>query len=149
MFIREFNDPGCQDVREVGGKAAGLAQMTADGLPVAPGFAVTAAAYRAYLEADGLKEFTRSVLEGLGTGRDQAAFDDAGAPYQRTLHRGAHPGSGGGRSACGLREAVQRNRRRRTSRWPCAPAPRRKIPSAPASPASSKPGSTSSGRTRS
>jgi pyruvate,water dikinase len=78
VFIREFNDPGCQDVREVGGKAAGLAQMTAEGLPVAPGFAVTAAAYRAYLEADGLKEFTRGVLEGLGSGRDQAAFDDAG-----------------------------------------------------------------------
>src|SRR6478672_7008468 len=77
VFIREFNDPGCQDVREVGGKAAGLAQMTAEGLPVAPGFEVTAAAYRAYLEADGLKEFTRSVLEGLGSGRDQAAFDDA------------------------------------------------------------------------
>ncbi|MDE8587887.1 PEP/pyruvate-binding domain-containing protein [Arthrobacter sp. NQ4] len=77
MYIHEFTDPACQDVREVGGKAAGLAQMTAEGLPVAPGFAVTAAAYRAYLEADGLKEFTRRVLDGLGSGRDQAAFDDA------------------------------------------------------------------------
>lgn len=77
MYIHEFSDPGCQDVREVGGKAAGLAQMTAAGLPVAPGFAVTAAAYRSYLQKDGLQEFTRGVLDGLGSGRDQAAFDDA------------------------------------------------------------------------
>lgn len=77
MYIHEFSDPGCQDVREVGGKAAGLAQMTAAGLPVAPGFAVTAAAYRSYLQKDGLRDFTRGVLDGLGSGRDQAAFDDA------------------------------------------------------------------------
>lgn len=77
MFIREFSDPGCQDVREVGGKAAGLAEMTAAGLPVAPGFAVTAAAYRSYLQGGGLQEFIRRVLEGLGSGRDQAAFDAA------------------------------------------------------------------------
>ncbi len=36
VYIQEFNDPGCQDVREVGGKAAGLAQMTAEGLPLHP-----------------------------------------------------------------------------------------------------------------
>ncbi|MCX6499609.1 MAG: PEP/pyruvate-binding domain-containing protein [Arthrobacter sp.] len=77
MYIREFNDPGCQDVREVGGKAAGLAQMTAAGLPVAPGFAITAAAYRSYLQTDGLQEFTRGVLDQLGSNRDQTAFDDA------------------------------------------------------------------------
>ncbi|GAA4039288.1 hypothetical protein GCM10023063_25760 [Arthrobacter methylotrophus] len=77
MYIHEFSDPGCQDVREVGGKAAGLAQMTAAGLPVAPGFAITAAAYRSYLQTDGLQEFTRGVLDALGSGRDQTAFDDA------------------------------------------------------------------------
>lgn len=77
MYISEFSDPACQDVREVGGKASGLAQMTTEGLPVAPGFAVTAAAYRAYLQTGGLKDFTRSVLDGLGGTRDQAAFDDA------------------------------------------------------------------------
>jgi pyruvate,water dikinase len=77
MFIREFSDPGCQDVREVGGKAAGLAEMTAAGLPVAPGFAVTGAAYRSYLQTGGLQEFTRGVLDSLGSSRDQAAFDDA------------------------------------------------------------------------
>ena len=77
MFTVEFSNPACQDVREVGGKAAGLAEMTAAGLPVAPGFAVTAAAYRRYLDEAGLRPFTAGVLAGLGTEVNQAAFDDA------------------------------------------------------------------------
>ena len=76
MFTREFNGPACQDVREVGGPAAGLGQMTA-GLPVAPGFAVTAAACRTYLQTGGLQDFTRGVLDGPGTSREQSAFNDA------------------------------------------------------------------------
>lgn len=77
MLTVEFTNPACQDVREVGGKAAGLAEMTAAGLPVAPGFAVTAAAYRRYLDEGGLRPFTASLLAGLGTEINQAAFDDA------------------------------------------------------------------------
>jgi pyruvate,water dikinase len=92
MFIREFSDPGCQDVREVGGKAAGLAEMTAAGLPVAPGFAVTAAAYRSYLQADGLQEFIRGALDRLGSGRGQAAFDDAERSITERLNKVPVPG---------------------------------------------------------
>jgi pyruvate,water dikinase len=77
MFTVEFSNPACQDVREVGGKAAGLAGMTAAGLPVAPGFAVTAAAYRTFLQTGGLQEFIDEVFEGLGSSRDHAEFDDA------------------------------------------------------------------------
>jgi pyruvate,water dikinase len=77
MFTVEFSNPACQDVREVGGKAAGLAEMTAAGLPVAPGFAITAAAYRRYLDETDLRPFTADVLAGLGTDINQAAFDDA------------------------------------------------------------------------
>ncbi|MCG2621181.1 PEP/pyruvate-binding domain-containing protein [Arthrobacter sp. I2-34] len=77
MYTLEFSNPSCQDVREVGGKAAGLAAMTAAGLPVAPGFAVTAAAYRRYLDEAGLRQFTSEVLGRLGPDAGQAAFDDA------------------------------------------------------------------------
>jgi pyruvate,water dikinase len=77
MYTLEFSNPSCQDVREVGGKAAGLAEMTAAGLPVAPGFAVTAAAYRRYLGEADLRQFTSEVLGGLGSDAGQAAFDEA------------------------------------------------------------------------
>lgn len=77
MYTVKFSNPSCQDVREVGGKAAGLAEMTAAGLPVAPGFAVTAAAYRRYLDEADLRQFTAEVLGRLGPDAGQAAFDDA------------------------------------------------------------------------
>lgn len=48
-YLAEFGDPACLDVAEFGGKAAGLAWLTVSGLPVAPGFAIGAAAYREFL----------------------------------------------------------------------------------------------------
>ncbi len=45
------------DVEDVGGKAAGLGEMVRLGLPIPPGFAVTAHACRAILEANRLEEF--------------------------------------------------------------------------------------------
>ncbi|MEV7648272.1 PEP/pyruvate-binding domain-containing protein [Arthrobacter sp. NPDC089319] len=77
MFTLEFTHPECRDVRQVGGKAASLAEMTVQGLPVAPGFAVTAAAYRRYLAEAGLKEFATTVLDGLRPDSGQADFDEA------------------------------------------------------------------------
>jgi pyruvate, water dikinase len=91
MFTLQFDNPSCQDVREVGGKAAGLAEMTAAGLPVAPGFAVTASAYRRYLDEAGLRSFTAEVLNGLGTEINQAAFDDAEHTITSRLEQVALP----------------------------------------------------------
>lgn len=77
MYALDFTHPDCTDVRQVGGKAASLAEMTAEGLPVAPGFAVTAEAYRHYRRESGLKDFTDSILERLTPESGQAAFDEA------------------------------------------------------------------------
>ncbi len=52
-YTTGFDDPACRDASEFGGKAAGLAVMTAAGLPVAPGFAISAGAYRAFLRSSG------------------------------------------------------------------------------------------------
>jgi pyruvate,water dikinase len=49
-YISGLDEPACRDPREYGGKAAGLAMLSAAGLPVAPGFAVGATAYRAFLD---------------------------------------------------------------------------------------------------
>src|SRR5574340_914092 len=75
MYTLDFGNADCRDVREVGGKAAGLADMTAAGLPVAPGFAVTAAAYRRFLDQQDLRAKITAILDEMGQARDQEAFD--------------------------------------------------------------------------
>jgi pyruvate, water dikinase len=79
VYTVDFTQEACRDVRSVGGKAAGLADMVAAGLPVAPGYAVTAAAYRAYLAQHRLLERTSEVLDGLGGNHRRAAFTEAEA----------------------------------------------------------------------
>lgn len=59
----DFTDPRSCQVRLVGGKGAGLATMTQQGLPVAPGFTVSTAAYRNYLESTGLERRLAEQLE--------------------------------------------------------------------------------------
>lgn len=82
MATIDLDDPACLDRMSVGGKACGLAAMIRDGIPVAPGFVVSTAAYRDYLARTGLGERLAPVLDGL---RDQpfdviegAAADIAG-----------------------------------------------------------------------
>ncbi|WP_063058286.1 PEP/pyruvate-binding domain-containing protein [Nocardia sienata] len=77
MYTYDFAAPSCRDVRRTGGKAAGLAEMTAAGLPVAPGFAVTASAYRAFLGQGAVRAQLTAILDDLGDRRDPAAFDTA------------------------------------------------------------------------
>ena len=62
MYTTRFDEATCLDVGAVGGKAVGLAEMTAAGLPVAPGFTVCTASYRAFLEKSGVR---RAVEEAL------------------------------------------------------------------------------------
>jgi pyruvate, water dikinase len=51
-----FEDLGKDDTDLVGGKGANLGEMTAAGLPVPPGFVITAAAYRDAIDAAGVRE---------------------------------------------------------------------------------------------
>lgn len=75
MYTLEFTDPRCDDTREIGGKAASLAAMTAQGLPVSPGFAVTAQAYRDYLAASGAQGRIDAELAKVNEDSSQQEFD--------------------------------------------------------------------------
>src|SRR5205085_348268 len=66
--ITGLGDPACLDTREFGGKAAGLASLTANGQPVAPGFAVGAAAYREFLGKPSLRAAMDAALTAPSTG---------------------------------------------------------------------------------
>jgi len=72
-----FDDPRCIDVDQVGGKNASLANMTCTlsraGIRVPLGFAVTAAAYRAYLLANDIDSRLRDQLADYHAGRQTLA----------------------------------------------------------------------------
>src|SRR5712692_5105530 len=61
-YIRPFGEVGAGDVGLVGGKGANLGEMTRAGLPVPPGFCVTAAAYRTFVAATHADATVAAVL---------------------------------------------------------------------------------------
>ncbi len=62
----QFFDAGLAPEHDLlGGKCASLVTMTAAGMPVPPGFAVTTASYDAFVSASGLAEIIREQLAGL------------------------------------------------------------------------------------
>lgn len=94
QWIRWFRDVGADDVGEVGGKNASLGEMirelTALGVVVPDGFAVTASAYRAFLRHNDLEAAMARALEGDGTHgtRDLA---DRGHAIRTLILRGEYP----------------------------------------------------------
>ena len=94
VYIRRFGEFGIGDVPTVGGKTAGLGEMyrslSAEGVRVPDGFAVTADAYRHVLEAAGALGPLHDALDGLDpddlddlarrAARARAIVYDAGLP---------------------------------------------------------------------
>jgi pyruvate,water dikinase len=56
MAVLWLDEIGADDLDSVGGKGASLGEMTAAGLPVPPGFVVTAGTYREFIESTGIDE---------------------------------------------------------------------------------------------
>lgn len=75
-YTFRFTDEGCSQARLVGGKGKGLGEMTAAGYPVPPGFAVSASAYRRFLDQDNLRRDIARQLDGLDP-EDYAAIEQA------------------------------------------------------------------------
>lgn len=71
QFIRWFSELSIADIPLVGGKNASLGEMyrelTPAGIRVPNGFAVTAEAYRYFLQAGGLSDKIQAALQGLDT----------------------------------------------------------------------------------
>jgi pyruvate, water dikinase len=85
MSVLWFDDRSCLDVAVAGGKGASLARMTAEGLPVPPGFVVAADALQRRVDAERLRALAR---DGDHAGaqalvREASAPDDVASAYQR------------------------------------------------------------------
>ncbi len=63
--IRWFHEVRAADVELVGGKGANLGELVAAGLPVPPGFCLTAAAYRDFVQKTGLHALLDGILDEI------------------------------------------------------------------------------------
>lgn len=64
-YIKWFDEIGKEDVGIVGGKGANLGELTNFGLPVPPGFCVTAEAYTKFIKYTELDEVVKFLMEAV------------------------------------------------------------------------------------
>lgn len=64
-YIKWFNEIGKNDISHVGGKGANLGELTNMGLPVPPGFCVTAEAYDEFINYSELDEIVKILVGSL------------------------------------------------------------------------------------
>jgi pyruvate,water dikinase len=92
--IKWFREIRLGDVAQVGGKTASLGELYGElgaaGVRVPDGFAVTAAAYRALLDGNGLRDRLGAILKGV-TGEDVTALATAGAELRRLVEAAPLP----------------------------------------------------------
>lgn len=69
-LIRWFEDLGKEDIPLVGGKVANLGEMLNAGIPVPPGFAVTAYAYEKFIKETGIADKIYGIIEETVTQKD-------------------------------------------------------------------------------
>ena len=92
-FVVPFHEIALADISRVGGKNAGLGELTraltARGIRVPPGFAVDADAYHAFVEHNGLAWRIEDALSSWTSG--QRDLSTTGAAIRRLFERGDLP----------------------------------------------------------
>lgn len=83
-YIKWFEEISKNDVGIVGGKGANLGELTNFGLPVPPGFCVTAQAYRDFVDHAHLQEKVKSIMKDLDVD-DTKALTEAGEKIRSIL----------------------------------------------------------------
>ncbi len=92
--VRWLTDVGRDDVSEVGGKAANLGELLSAGLPVPPGFVVTAGAYLRSMDETGVRDRLRTAFaEASAHVDDPAALERAARELQELVRSAGVPPS--------------------------------------------------------
>ncbi len=89
-YIVFFDDDQEPTLELLGGKCASLVSMTAAGMPVPPGFAVTTASYDHFVSATGLRARIEECLAGLDPD-DVASVDEVSAEIRAAIESGSVP----------------------------------------------------------
>ena len=83
-YIKWFQEVGKNDVDIVGGKGANLGQLTQFGLPVPPGFCITAQAYTEFVNFAKLQKSISDIIDGLDV-NDTEALNEAGDKVRKAI----------------------------------------------------------------
>jgi pyruvate,water dikinase len=83
MPVLWLDEIGSDDLNSVGGKGASLGEMTGAGLPVPPGFVVTAQTYREFIERTGIDEELFAAVDV--DAEDSAALAEAEATAKELI----------------------------------------------------------------
>ena len=63
MYVVKFEDLNKSDIGIAGGKGANLGELTQAGIPVPPGFVVTAETYQKFMEEAGINDKVMEILD--------------------------------------------------------------------------------------
>ncbi|MDQ0032179.1 PEP/pyruvate-binding domain-containing protein [Arthrobacter bambusae] len=89
-YIYNFADVQAGDVAVAGGKGVGLGNLVRGGLPVPPGFVLTTAAYKAFVDANGIQDRIQE-LAALPAEAAPQAYEDASAAIRALFTGGTMP----------------------------------------------------------
>jgi len=84
--IRWFEELSVRDTDTAGGKGANLGELTRFGVPVPPGFVVTAEAFRQFLDKAGLRQAILDRLAGLNVD-DEGALNQTAEELQEKVRQ--------------------------------------------------------------
>ncbi|MFC2020218.1 phosphoenolpyruvate synthase [Chloroflexota bacterium] len=85
-----FKEVNKNDIPLVGGKGANLGEMTNAGIPVPPGFIVTASAYFNFIEKSGLHDKIATLLEPVDV-RDSKQLQEIALKVQKLIKEASMP----------------------------------------------------------
>src|SRR5215472_4305339 len=88
-LVLALDDPAAT-LEQVGGKGASLARLAAAGLPVPPGFHITAAAYRSFVTENGLQEQILATVPAA-TADQPTSLEEASSKIDRMFAQGSMP----------------------------------------------------------
>ena len=85
-LILWFEELNKEDVPLVGGKCANLGEMINAGIPVPPGFAVTAYAYKRFIEETGIAQKIYDILdETITDPKDPKQYEEASKKIRKLI----------------------------------------------------------------
>src|SRR5881296_1845397 len=82
---------GKNDIQLVGGKCANLGELTAKGISVPPGFAVTADAFRRFLEETRVGDLIHKTLNSSNGPRDPKQYEEASQEIRKIIESAPMP----------------------------------------------------------
>jgi len=85
-FVIWFEDLRKEDIPLVGGKNANLGEMTQAGIPIPPGFAVTAQAYEKFITETGIaKKIYKTIEETIADAESPKQFEEASQGVRKII----------------------------------------------------------------